>query len=83
MEIKVMKFILQPIVENSISHGFRDRIRGGRIRILAKLDKNGEELLLKVWDNGRGIEREKLEKINQRLFEYRGRMNEAEDVGAV
>lgn len=57
LDYKIPTFILQPLVENAIEHGI-DRLEGekGRIRITAA--GNGEELLLKVYDNGKELYRE-------------------------
>ncbi|QHT59428.1 sensor histidine kinase [Paenibacillus lycopersici] len=60
---RVITFILQPLVENAISHGFLESARKGRIRIAAAL-KDGM-LALTVEDNGLGIERERLERMRR------------------
>ena len=52
-EIKIMKFILQPLVENSIYHGIRDAGRKGHIQISAYRDAGG--LVLCVRDDGIGM----------------------------
>ncbi|WP_069999514.1 sensor histidine kinase [Cellulosilyticum sp. I15G10I2] len=54
-----IKFILQPIVENSIFHGLEDLDTQGLITISAHLDK--EYLFLTVKDNGVGMTEEQLE----------------------
>ncbi len=48
--LKIINFILQPIVENAILHGIGKREEGGRIRISVKREE--EAVLLAVWDNG-------------------------------
>lgn len=53
----VPKLMLQPLVENAILHGFRDR-DGGTIRISAS--RAEENLIVTVRDNGRGIPEEVL-----------------------
>lgn len=58
---KVLKMILQPIVENSLMHGLADVDYEKRISISARIDKN--QLILKVKDNGIGIKKEKIEGI--------------------
>lgn len=78
--IKVMKFILQPLVENSISHGLFDTSGKGRVTISASLEGE-EEMLLTVTDNGVGINKKQLEEMNQKLFEYRVNMNTGQDFG--
>ena len=51
-EKKIIKFILQPIVENSIFHGILPNNKKGFIRI--KIYEN-EQLVIKVIDNGIGL----------------------------
>lgn len=49
---QVMKVLLQPIVENSIKHGFTD-VPGNCIII--KAYRNGDNVIIKIIDNGNGI----------------------------
>ncbi len=56
----ILKFILQPLVENAIQHGLMDYTGGGRLRIAAKL---AGRLVLEVHDNGVGMEPSKLEQV--------------------
>lgn len=60
---KVIKLILQPIVENSIKHGFADMFEGGFIHIRACEEE--DYLVLQVSDNGCGMDRQVREKINR------------------
>lgn len=57
-EIRVLTYILQPIVENSLVHGMEPRIGVCTIRISVVRAK--ENLVIAVWDNGVGIPEEKL-----------------------
>jgi two-component system, sensor histidine kinase YesM len=60
------KFILQPIVENSIKYGLEKR-KGLRIEILVqelKTERGNNDLLFVIRDNGPGINKERLEEIN-------------------
>lgn len=59
----VLKFLLQPIVENSIEHGFSDG-SGGVIQISSEYDEN--YLLLTVSDTGKGIDSATLETLQER-----------------
>ncbi|WP_336771338.1 cache domain-containing sensor histidine kinase [Paenibacillus sp. MMO-58] len=53
----IPKFSLQPLVENSLLHGFGQSQREGRIIIRAA--SRGRQLILEVIDNGVGIEKAK------------------------
>jgi two-component system sensor histidine kinase LytS len=59
-DIKCMipPFTLQPLVENALKHGLLPRIEGGSIEITG--EKIGNDIVLKVRDNGIGIAEEKL-----------------------
>jgi sensor histidine kinase YesM len=52
--------ILQPLVENAVSHGF-ERKEGGEIRI--KVEQTNEEVLLSVTDNGDGMPGAEIDKL--------------------
>lgn len=61
------RLIIQPLIENSIRHGFHDVLKGGRIHL--HIYHNDDEIIIEVSDNGCGIEAEEVKKIN-RLFEH-------------
>jgi two-component system sensor histidine kinase YesM len=61
LAIKVPKFILQPIVENSLVHGIEGKTGPGHIWIRA--GRTGGELEYEIRDDGAGIDEETLEKI--------------------
>lgn len=52
-EYRVLKLVLQPIVENCIKHGFADHEGAGHIHISARVD--GDDIILSVEDNGCGF----------------------------
>ena len=58
----ILKLILQPLVENALYHGLKNQRRRGAITIRAK-QKNEDEVLLQVEDDGVGIPPEKLARI--------------------
>lgn len=68
-EYRVIKLILQPLVENSIYHGIKEKRQGGEIRVTAERGKKGQAsiLILKVWDDGVGIPADRLKYINEGL----------------
>lgn len=50
----ILKLLLQPLVENSILHGFNNRREGGFIRITVR--KQDSCLIFAVSDNGKGMD---------------------------
>ncbi|WP_130858997.1 sensor histidine kinase [Gracilibacillus phocaeensis] len=64
-EFLISKFVLQPIVENCLKHALyhhRDLLQ-----ISISLEYEEDYVLIKVEDNGKGIQQEKLENIQQVL----------------
>jgi two-component system sensor histidine kinase YesM len=61
LNYKVIKIILQPIVENAIYHGIKTMQGAGMVKITGKLLDG--KILLKVVDNGVGMTKEDLERI--------------------
>lgn len=57
--LKILKFILQPLIENSIFHGFKNYKYGGKIKIHSQIVD--EFLMIEVIDNGCGTAVEKVE----------------------
>ena len=53
LDALVPSMLLQPLVENSVRHGFEDRSSIGTVTIRAR--RGGEVLLVEVEDNGRGL----------------------------
>lgn len=58
---KVLKLIIQPLVENALYHGIKRKKGPGKILIEGKII--GDEMELRVADDGIGIEKEKLLQI--------------------
>ncbi|NLK27344.1 MAG: sensor histidine kinase [Clostridiales bacterium] len=58
---KIIKLILQPLVENALLHGISDMDEGGRIEVLGR--EEGEDIVFEVKDNGKGIESSRLQTI--------------------
>lgn len=57
----VPQFMLQPILENAVVHGFHDASKGYAVQISAHVQ--GEVLHIQVKDNGTGMTKENLEKL--------------------
>lgn len=63
LKISMPALILQPIVENSVIHGIKPSDKKFEIKISAH--KIGNDLIIKIRDNGTGIEKNKVDKLNQ------------------
>lgn len=74
---RVIKLMLQPIVENSIYHGLRPLHSTGIIRISVR--KQQQNLIFEIEDTGVGIEPKQLEQINQSLSRFE--MEHEEHIG--
>lgn len=60
-KLKIIKLILQPIVENAVKHGMNHLFDGkGKIRLTAK--RSGMDILFIIEDNGPGMAEEPTEK---------------------
>ena len=65
LNYQLIKLILQPLVENAIYHGIKEKRGNGKILITGKIE--GDILCFTVSDNGKGMEEEVLNKINKML----------------
>lgn len=63
--VKVPKLLLQPIVENAIEHGIGKTTIEGVIKTTAKVE--GDQVLVIVEDNGKGISKLDLDELNDVL----------------
>ncbi|RXZ81048.1 sensor histidine kinase [Paenibacillaceae bacterium] len=57
-QLRVPRIMLQPLVENSIIHGFGSMERGGHMRIAVHADRERGECRILVIDNGAGVDKE-------------------------
>ncbi len=80
----ILKLILQPLVENALYHGIKNKRQGGTITVRAKM-KNDSEVLLEVEDDGIGFTPEKLAQLQAELADDSGdiRMESGFGVGNV
>lgn len=66
LEGTVLKLVLQPLVENALYHGLKNRRQRGTIRVRA-MQRNANEILLQVRDDGIGIPPDKLAQLQAAL----------------
>lgn len=53
--------LLQPLVENAIIHGLKNKSEGGKVTVIIK--KENGQVIFRIIDNGKGIPKEVLRKI--------------------
>lgn len=69
MQLKVVKFVLQPIIENAIEHNvgyLEDRI----LMIDITAFKKDDDLIIEIADNGRGLESTKMSKLQNSINSF-------------
>lgn len=54
LTFEIPPLTIQPMVENAVSHGLLSRAKGGRLTI--RIKHQGEEALIEIGDNGRGMD---------------------------
>lgn len=64
---KVMKYMLQPIVENAIEHGMSGKEFPWKLLITAKHE--GNDMYIVVKDNGTGMDEKTLECVRKRIYD--------------
>lgn len=64
-QMRISKMVLQPIVENAVTHGLEERTGEGEVRISCSMTE--DEVLIQVSDNGAGMTEEELAALRQRL----------------
>lgn len=65
-DYRLPKLVIQPIVENAVLHGLSE-CEDGHIRVEAFLEGDGPSarLTVRVWDDGRGVEQEVIDRLKQ------------------
>lgn len=73
MKNQMLRFVLQPIVENAIVHGLSKSATHGILRI--SIRQKGEYILIEIQDNGVGMTKERLETLNDYINDNETRLN--------
>ena len=71
VENTILKLILQPLVENALYHGIKNKRQGGTISIRARR-KGDNEILIEVEDDGIGFTPDKLAQLRTELADDSG-----------
>ncbi len=70
LNLQVPKLILQPMIENCVTHGNINQT--GQLTIFICIALHDEKLMISVRDNGSGVSPEKLEELRASLSEFQG-----------
>lgn len=65
MESPCLKMLLQPLIENAVTHGLEDCYRDGRIEV--KCARRDGMIEVDIYDNGAGIPEDKLSQLRKML----------------
>lgn len=65
LAVRVPKLFIQPLLENSIKHGVRNKEEKGKIKV--KIFERNHQLVVTIIDNGMGMGKERLEEIKGAL----------------
>ena len=69
LDCRVPKLILQPLVENALYHGIKNRRGMGTITVTGESD--GNDMVLRVSDNGAGMDAEQVRILQAGIYEDR------------
>lgn len=72
----IIRFILQPLVENAVLHGIGYKGQQGEIKVTVY--QMGDRLFIGVWDDGVGISDEKIRSMLESMDSYRSSLNRNE-----
>lgn len=67
LKCRILRLLIQPLIENAILHGFRGKTQNASIEIISY--KQEDNIIIKVKDNGKGIDSETLAILKQSLNE--------------
>lgn len=66
-DIMVPALILQPLVENAITHGVGMYLKDGQVTIRTEYDSEKNQGIIRITDNGVGMEEEELKQIREEM----------------
>ena len=69
LQYTIPKLTLQPIIENALYHGVKNKRGKGTITVSG--DSTGDEVFIRIQDNGAGMSRQQLEMLRAGVYEDR------------
>ena len=64
-DVMILKLILQPIIENSIKHGYVD---GQQLKIVINAKMADDHIKINIYDNGQGMDADKLQSVKEYIY---------------
>ena len=79
LEQHIISLVLQPILENSVRHGAR---RNETLHMTVQILREGEgQIRLRLRDDGKGMSREELERLQDSLYEKHAGRKDKKEIG--
>lgn len=75
----ILKFILQPIVENAIYHGIEMKKGKGEVNIYSQQEKDILKLIIE--DNGVGIDEANLDNVRNQIYAEKSKIPDSKQIG--
>ncbi len=69
LEIPIPKLLIQPLVENAVLHGIGNKADPGFVWVTIEEDSDSSDLIIKVTDNGHGMDEQTVQEICKRLYD--------------
>ncbi len=66
-DCKIIKLVLQPLVENAIYHGIKNKRGRGNLKVLVEWIQNKKSILITVEDDGAGFDKERLKQVQEEM----------------
>ncbi len=66
MNYSILKLVIQPLVENALYHGLKNKRGGGKIKVAGRKYEDNK-IQLEVTDNGIGMTKEKLSQLEKEI----------------
>lgn len=61
LDVRVPRFLLQPLVENALYHGLKDKDEGGLIQV--RVERLGRFVSIRIADNGAGMDEKEIAQL--------------------
>ncbi|BDG47564.1 sensor histidine kinase [Parageobacillus sp. KH3-4] len=67
LDVRIPKLLIQPLVENAVLHGVGNKMEQGFVLVTVEESDHSPDLMIKVIDDGVGMDEKTLQKIEQLL----------------